>query len=49
MPRQSLELLPQYARVAATLNQALKDIGPPLVAELQVNIQIYVFVCVSVL
>jgi hypothetical protein len=47
VPRQSLELLPQYARIAATLHQALKDVGPALVAELQVRA--YLCLCVRCL
>ncbi len=40
VPRQSHELLPQYARIAATLHQALKDVGPALVTELLVGVSL---------
>ncbi|KAG5175188.1 armadillo-type protein [Tribonema minus] len=34
-PRQSLDLLPQYARLVATLDQVLRDIAPALTDDLQ--------------
>ena len=35
VPRQSLDLLPQYARIAATLDLVMKDLVPQLLAALQ--------------
>lgn len=35
VPRQALDLLPQYSRLVATLDQVLKDIAPALVEELR--------------
>jgi len=35
VPRTRLDLLPQYARLAATLDRVYKDICPPLVGELE--------------
>ena len=37
VPRQSLDLLPNYARIVGTLDKVMKDIAPALVEELQVR------------
>lgn len=36
-PRQSLDLLPHFGRIIATLNRFMTDLGPMLQAELQVR------------
>ncbi|CAN0161724.1 unnamed protein product, partial [Discosporangium mesarthrocarpum] len=34
-PKQALDLLPQYSRIVATLDKAMKDIAPLLLNELK--------------